>query len=233
MTSQIPFSSPILEIPMNWYSPLSSASLSARFSRWLGVVTAAAALAFATGPVSAATTPPAGQNITLHVDTLTGELTFTGALNANISFYEISSASASLDDAHWISFQDQSILNPDGAITAADPGQIIDWMEMAHNDSVLQDMACANMMPDMNGLPVNFDSASRSYSIGKAFRLDGQHDLVFLFNIDLDYSPTYVGTVVYEPAATPEPASLAFFGIVAPALLRRRRRPPLSPLIAS
>jgi hypothetical protein len=169
----------------------------------------------------AAILPPAGEALTLHVDTTSGALYFTGVPGSNMSFYQITSASQSLDDDAWNSLQDQSILNPHGTITTAEPGQIVDWMEMAHNNGILQDMACANMMPGMNGLPVIFDTAERTYSIGAAFQVQGSTDLGFLYNVDLDYTPDYLGTVVYE---TPEPASLAMVGGGAVLLVLRRRR---------
>jgi len=190
---------------------------------WLSLAVLAGANSLVLAPLHAAIAPPADEALTLHVNTISGEMYFTGVPGSNMSFYQISSASASLDDTRWTSFQDQSLLNPDGALTTAAPGQIVDWMEMAHNDSIFQDMACANMMPTMNGLPVTFDTAARTYTIGDAYRTAGQRDLQFIYNVDLNYTPDYSGTVVYEPAV-PEPAALGTLGSGGLVLLVRRRR---------
>jgi len=192
--------------------------------RWVSLCLGVLAAAVGWHPAALhADTAPANERITLHVNTVTGEMYFTGVAGSNMSFYQINSASSSLDDATWNSFQDQSILNPEGTIQVSLPGQIIDWMEMGNDNSVLQDMACANMMPSMNGLPVVFDTSTRSYSIGEAFRPAGQEDLSFSYNVDLNYDPSYDGVVVYE-SGVPEPASLAMMGASVLAILVCRRR---------
>jgi len=175
---------------------------------WIGAAVAADGLVTT---VLRAQTPPADEAITLHVNTISGNMYFTGVPGANMSDYTITSTSGSLDADLWNSWDSSlglSITNPYDTITSVVPGEIVDWMSMGGSSNELESMACANMMPvsifgsgAMNGLPIIFDASTnnpKTYSIGNAFEIGGQHDVLFTYDVDLNYDDGYIGTVVYD-----------------------------------